>query len=318
MECSLAAALTAAYIHSQPLISKPWPFLPCTSDIRNLSHSKTHIAPASSLHHLGRPVLRKLTIDRGSPNWLLGKVVRQLSDGLVTAYVDSAELGLNMEQIKSDLMFTQGLLHEAHLRRDVSNPGLPGLLEILSKKADEAEDTLDELHYFIIQDQIDGTHEATPVVGSGIRGQALHGRHVLHRTIGTCVDLKDQLKKLEASTPDDLLIHARRKTLQHWKGEQASKRWQQRHQRQQGFAGGSAESDMHSLARESRTTGEGLAFGPAMATPVGVTFLLGRCCVFYPLPMGSPGENHFLSKTSGCGATGVVSSLEASFIRSIP
>uniref|UniRef100_A0A0E0JY67 R13L1/DRL21-like LRR repeat region domain-containing protein n=1 Tax=Oryza punctata TaxID=4537 RepID=A0A0E0JY67_ORYPU len=137
-------------------------------------------------------------------------------------------------------------------------------------------------------------------------------------TTGTCVDLKDQLKKLEASTPDDLLIHARRKTLQHWKGEQASKRWQQRHQRQQGFAGGSAESDMHSLARESRTTGEGLAFGPAMATPVGVTFLLGRCCVFYPLPMGSPGENHFLSKTSGCGATGVVSSLEASFIRSIP
>uniref|UniRef100_A0A0E0JY66 Uncharacterized protein n=1 Tax=Oryza punctata TaxID=4537 RepID=A0A0E0JY66_ORYPU len=187
MECSLAAALTAAYIHSQPLISKPWPFLPCTSDIRNLSHSKTHIAPASSLHHLGRPVLRKLTIDRGSPNWLLGKVVRQLSDGLVTAYVDSAELGLNMEQIKSDLMFTQGLLHEAHLRRDVSNPGLPGLLEILSKKADEAEDTLDELHYFIIQDQIDGTHEATPVVGSGIRGQALHGRHVLHRTIGNCL-----------------------------------------------------------------------------------------------------------------------------------
>uniref|UniRef100_A0A0E0L3I2 Uncharacterized protein n=1 Tax=Oryza punctata TaxID=4537 RepID=A0A0E0L3I2_ORYPU len=33
-----------------------------------------------------------------------------------------------------------------------------------------------------------------------------------------------------------------------------------------GLAGGSAESDMHSLARESRTTGEGLAFGPAMAS----------------------------------------------------
>ena len=36
-----------------------------------------------------------------------------------------------------------------------------------------------------------------------------------------------------------------------------------------GLAGGSAESGMHSLVRESRTTGEGLAFGPAMAMPTG-------------------------------------------------
>lgn len=39
-----------------------------------------------------------------------------------------------------------------------------------------------------------------------------------------------------------------------------------------GLAGGSAESGMHSLVRESRTTGEGLAFGPAMAMPTGVVF----------------------------------------------
>uniref|UniRef100_A0A0D3F3B4 Uncharacterized protein n=1 Tax=Oryza barthii TaxID=65489 RepID=A0A0D3F3B4_9ORYZ len=123
----------------------------------------------------------------GAASWLVGKVVTQLSDSLVEAYVASTELGLNMEQIKSDLMFTQGLLHEAQMRRDVSNPGLPGLLEILSKKADEAEDTLDELQYFIIQDQIHGTHEATPVVDSSIRGQALHGHHVLHRTVGNCL-----------------------------------------------------------------------------------------------------------------------------------
>uniref|UniRef100_A0A0E0M0Q8 Uncharacterized protein n=1 Tax=Oryza punctata TaxID=4537 RepID=A0A0E0M0Q8_ORYPU len=45
---------------------------------------------------------------------------------------------------------------------------------------------------------------------------------------------------------------------------------------------------MHSLVRESTTTGEGLAFGPAIATPAGAAFLLGRCCVFYPLPIVSP------------------------------
>jgi hypothetical protein len=63
--------------------------------------------------------------------------------------------------------------------------------------------------------------------------------------------------------------------------------------RRRGFAGGSAEADMHSLAQESRTTGEGLAYEPAAATPVSAAFLLGRCCVF-PLPMGSSGENHVL------------------------
>ncbi|EEE67021.1 hypothetical protein OsJ_23953 [Oryza sativa Japonica Group] len=36
-----------------------------------------------------------------------------------------------------------------------------------------------------------------------------------------------------------------------------------------GLAGGFAEADMHSLARESITMGEGLAFGPAMAMTVG-------------------------------------------------
>lgn len=39
-----------------------------------------------------------------------------------------------------------------------------------------------------------------------------------------------------------------------------------------GLAGGSAESGMHSLVRECRTTGEGLAFGPAMAMPTGIVF----------------------------------------------
>uniref|UniRef100_A0A0E0JN45 Uncharacterized protein n=1 Tax=Oryza punctata TaxID=4537 RepID=A0A0E0JN45_ORYPU len=64
--------------------------------------------------------------------------------------------------------------------------------------------------------------------------------------------------------------------------------------RRRGLDGGSAEFDMHSLARESITTGEGLSFRLATATPVGVVFPLGRCCVFYPLPMGSSVENHVL------------------------
>ncbi|RLM80261.1 putative disease resistance protein RGA1 [Panicum miliaceum] len=59
------------------------------------------------------------------------------------------------------------------------NPGLQGLLEDLSKKADEAEDALDELPYFMIQDELDGTREAASEVGGGLSGHARRGRHAV-------------------------------------------------------------------------------------------------------------------------------------------
>ncbi|BAH91616.1 Os02g0263366 [Oryza sativa Japonica Group] len=121
----------------------------------------------------------------GVASWLLGKVLTQLSSDLVAAYVASTELGLNVEEIKRDLKYTQGLLHMAQGRKDIrDNIGLQGLLQDLSKKADEAEDALDEIHYFIIQDQIDGTHEVIPEADGGLRGHALHGRHALRHTAG--------------------------------------------------------------------------------------------------------------------------------------
>ncbi|XP_020154516.1 putative disease resistance protein RGA4 [Aegilops tauschii subsp. strangulata] len=120
----------------------------------------------------------------GAANWLVGKVLNKLSDELVAAYVASSELGLNSEQIKTKLKYMQGLLHAAQDTDVSSNPGLQSLLEDLSKKADEAEDALDELHYFMIQDQLDGTQEAAPELGDGLRGHALHGRHAARHTIG--------------------------------------------------------------------------------------------------------------------------------------
>ncbi|XP_044982263.1 disease resistance protein RGA2-like [Hordeum vulgare subsp. vulgare] len=120
----------------------------------------------------------------GAASSLLGKVLTKLSEDLVAAYVDSLELGHNSEQIQTKLMHTQGLLQLAE-GRDASNvTALPALLEKLSNKADEAEDLLDELHYFTIQDQLDGTHYAAPDLGDGLRGHARHGLHALRYTIG--------------------------------------------------------------------------------------------------------------------------------------
>jgi hypothetical protein len=123
----------------------------------------------------------------GAASGLISTVLKQLSDELVEAYVASVELDLNSIHIKDDLMLTQGLLHEAQRRGVSNNPGLEGLLSSLSAKADQAEDTLDELHYFIIQDQLDGTHYAVPDLGDDLWGHARHARHALRHTVGNCL-----------------------------------------------------------------------------------------------------------------------------------
>ncbi|KAJ1278797.1 hypothetical protein BS78_04G106500 [Paspalum vaginatum] len=139
-------------------------------------------------------------------NWLLGKVISKLSDDLVAGYVASSELGLNFDNINTELNYTLGLLDIAQ-RKDISySRGLQGLLEDLSKKADEAEDALDELHYFMIQDELDGTKEATPDLGDGLGAQVVHARHAARNTAGNwlscfpCCRSQDDLRASDNNT----------------------------------------------------------------------------------------------------------------------
>ncbi|CAN6237775.1 unnamed protein product [Urochloa humidicola] len=143
----------------------------------------------------------------GTANWLLNKVLNKLSDDLVAGYVASRELGLNFDKIKIELSYTLGLLHEAQGRDVSNNPGLQRLLDDLCNKADEAEDTLDELHYFMIQDELDGTREATPDLGDGLGAQALHARHAARNTAGNwlscfsvCCHSKDDVAAVTENT----------------------------------------------------------------------------------------------------------------------
>ncbi|KAM3280628.1 hypothetical protein ACQJBY_047438 [Aegilops geniculata] len=98
----------------------------------------------------------------GAAATLLGKVFTMLSAAPVAAYVDSLELGHNSQQIRAKLAHTRGLLHNAQSQvSDVGhNPGLQELLPALSRNADEAEDLLDELHYFQIHDRLHATNYA--------------------------------------------------------------------------------------------------------------------------------------------------------------
>ncbi|VAI64012.1 unnamed protein product [Triticum turgidum subsp. durum] len=162
-------------------------------------------------------IIEEMEAAVGAAGWLLGKTLKKLSNELVAAFVASSELGHNFESIKRHLLYTQGLLHAAQGRDMRSNPdpGLQGLLVELSKKADEAEDVLDEIHYFMIQDMLDGTSEATvqePAalqVGDVLRSHARDGRHALRHTIGnwlpcfSCSPTQHAVPAVNSSDPHD-------------------------------------------------------------------------------------------------------------------
>ncbi|KAM0831619.1 hypothetical protein ACQ4PT_065413 [Festuca glaucescens] len=144
----------------------------------------------------------------GVASWLVGKLLDKLSNDLVAAYVSSEELGINSEQIKEDLMYMQALLHAAQ-GRDGNNPGLKWLLEQLARKADEAEDALDELHYFMIQDKLDNTHHVTPLLAGDIQEKVQHGRKAVRHTFGnwlsnlSCSSRKDDVCAAATAVTDN-------------------------------------------------------------------------------------------------------------------
>jgi hypothetical protein len=114
--------------------------------------------------------------------WLLGQVLNKLSDDLVKAYVSSTELGPNLDKIKTEMLSTNALLVAAQRRDVTGNPALQGLLEMLGKKAKEAENTLHELHHFMTRDKIDGTRYAAPELGDGLGAKAEHAHHAARHT----------------------------------------------------------------------------------------------------------------------------------------
>nr|BAJ86086.1 predicted protein [Hordeum vulgare subsp. vulgare] len=146
----------------------------------------------------------------GSATSLLGKVCTTLSNGLVAAYVDSLQLGQNSEEIRDKLLHTQGLLRNAQLVSGVRhNPGLQGLLEKLSRDADQAEDLLDELHYFQIHDRLHATNHATTQDLDD--HQALHAGSALRHTLTSllhCFSCSSSTPKVKSDGGDDFAAAA--------------------------------------------------------------------------------------------------------------
>ncbi|CAN6342861.1 unnamed protein product [Urochloa humidicola] len=120
----------------------------------------------------------------GAARWVVGKALGPVTNGVLESWAASSELDPNVRSLKLELLYAQGMLNNAR-GRDVHNPALGHLLLELRGLAYNADDVLDELEYFRIQDELEGMYETADADDRAlIGGLVLNARHTVNAIAG--------------------------------------------------------------------------------------------------------------------------------------
>nr|CAB3466490.1 unnamed protein product [Digitaria exilis] len=110
---------------------------------------------------------------------VVGKALAPLKDGLLKDWAASVELGDNVEALELELLSAKAVLEHTVGKEIADNSAFRALLVRLQDLGYDAEDVLDELDYFRIQDQLHGTSAAADTHAKGfVRNMALHAKAV--------------------------------------------------------------------------------------------------------------------------------------------
>ncbi|VAH24223.1 unnamed protein product [Triticum turgidum subsp. durum] len=115
----------------------------------------------------------------GAAQWVVEKALGPVADGLLGAWSASSNLGVNIEDLRMELLLVKATLQQA-ARKEICGSAMEELLQRLLDSAHNAEDLLDELDYFRIHDELYHTYDAADQHGKGcVCNLALNARHTV-------------------------------------------------------------------------------------------------------------------------------------------